>query len=70
MAVGLVDQGSLWGGGKIWQRGRPRGGAVAVVLAAVVAAVVLTAAAVVSTAAAEDQGQHLVGLLVGLVGDD
>ncbi len=26
MAVGLVDQGSQGGGGKIWQRGRPRGG--------------------------------------------
>ncbi len=26
MAVGLVDQGSRGGGGKIWQRGRPSGG--------------------------------------------
>ncbi len=26
MAVGLVDQGSRGGGGKIWQRGGPSGG--------------------------------------------
>ncbi len=26
MAVGLVDQGSWGGGGKIWQRGGPNGG--------------------------------------------
>ncbi len=26
VAVGLVDQGSQGGGGKIWQRGRPSGG--------------------------------------------
>ncbi len=26
MAVGLVDQGSWGGGGKIWQRGGPSGG--------------------------------------------
>ena len=26
VAVGLVDQGSRGGGGKIWQRGRPSGG--------------------------------------------
>ncbi len=43
-------------------------GAVAavVVLAVVAAAMVSTAVAVVSTMAAEDQGQPLVGLLVGL----
>ncbi len=44
--------------------------AAAVVSAAVVAVVVLTAVAVVSTAAAEDQGQPLVGLLVGLGRED
>ncbi len=44
--------------------------AAVVVLAVVAVAVVLTAAAVVSTAAAEDQGQPLVGMLVGLGGDD
>ncbi len=43
---------------------------VAVVLAAVAAAVVLTSAAVVSTVAAEDQGQPLVGSLVGLGRED
>ncbi len=42
----------------------------AVVLAAVAAAAVLTAAGVVSMAAAEDQGQPLVGLLVGSGGED
>ncbi len=43
----------------------------AVVVSAVVAvAVVLTAAAMVSTVAAEDQGQPLVGLLVGWGGED
>jgi hypothetical protein len=45
-------------------------GAVAVVSAAVAAAVVSTVAAVVLTAVAEDQGQPLVGLLVGLGRDD
>ncbi len=47
-------------------------GAVAVVLAAVVAVVVsaAVAAVVVLMAAAEDQGQPLVGSLVGLHGDD
>jgi hypothetical protein len=46
--------------------------AVAVVLAAVLAAVelVAVAAVVVSKAAAEEKGQPLVGLLVGLGGDD
>ncbi len=42
----------------------------AVVLAAVAVAVMSLAAAVVSTAAAEDQCQPLVGLLLGLGGDD
>jgi hypothetical protein len=42
----------------------------AVVLAAVAVAVVLTAAAVVSTVAADNQCQPLVGLLVGLGGED
>ncbi len=47
-------------------------GAVAavVVLAAVAAVVVSTAVAVVSTVAAEDQGQPLVGSLVGSGGED
>ncbi len=40
-------------------------GAVAAVVVSTAAAVVLTTAAVVSTAVAEDQGQPLVGLLVG-----
>ncbi len=44
--------------------------AVAVVLAAVAAVVELMAVAVVSMVAAEDQGQSLVGLLVGLGGED
>jgi hypothetical protein len=42
----------------------------AVVLAAVAVAVVSMAAAVVLMAAAEDQCQPLVGLLLGLGGDD
>ncbi len=68
MVVGLVDQGL--------------GGAVAAVVVAVVAvvaavmlvavaaAVVSTAAAVASMAAVEDQGQPLVGLLLGSGGGD
>ncbi len=44
--------------------------AAAVGLVAVVAAVVSTAVVVVSAAAAEDQGQPLVGLFVGLGGED
>jgi hypothetical protein len=44
--------------------------AAAVVLAALAAAVVSTAAAVMSMAAVEDQCQPLVGLLLGLGGDD
>ncbi len=72
VAVGLVDQGSRGGGGKIWQRGGPGGGggdgAVAVVVAAAVVSVAVVAA-VVSTTATEDQGQPLVGLLLGLGGD-
>ncbi len=44
--------------------------AVAVMLAMVAGAVVSMAAAVVLTAVAEDQGQPLVGLLVGSGGDD
>ncbi len=73
MAVGLVDRGSRGEGGKIWQRGGPSGGGGGGVVAAAVAAVVVSvavAAAVVSTMGAEDQGQPLVCLLVGLGGDD
>ncbi len=44
--------------------------AAAVVSAAMAAAVVLAAVAVVSTAVAEDQGQPLVGLLLGSGGED
>jgi hypothetical protein len=71
--VGLVDQGSRGGGGKIWRRGRPggcggsRAGAAAVAAAVVSVAV---AAAVVSTTVAEDQGQPLVGLLLQSGRDD
>ncbi len=64
MAVGLVDQGSWRGGGKIWQRGGPSGGdgngAVAAAVAAMVV-LVAVAAALVSTMVVEDQGQPLVG---------
>ncbi len=44
--------------------------AAAVVLAGVAGSVVSTAVVVVLTAAAEDQCQPLVGLLLGLGGDD
>ncbi len=73
MAVGLVDQGSRGGGGKIWQRGGPGGGRGGGAVAAAVAAVVVlvaVAAAVVSMTAVEDQGQPLVGLLLRSGGDD
>ncbi len=75
MAVGLVDQGSWGGGGKIWQRGGPGGGdggrAVAAAAAVAVAVVsVAVAATVVSTTAAEDHGQPLVGLLLRSGRDD
>jgi hypothetical protein len=56
-SVGLVDQGSRGGGGKIWQRGGPSG--------AVGAVVAVVAGALVSTAAAEDQYQPLVCLFLG-----
>jgi hypothetical protein len=71
--VGLVDQGSWGGGGKIWQRGVGLVEAVAtgtVAAVVVLAAVAAVAAAVVPTAVAEEQGQPLVGLLLRLGGDD
>jgi hypothetical protein len=71
VAVGLVDQGSWGGGGKIWQRGRPGGGGDGgAVAAAVVLVAVAAAAAVVLRTVAEDQSQPLVGSLLGLGGDD
>ncbi len=50
--------------------GKEAGLVVAVAPGVVAAAVLLAAVAVVSTAAVEDQGQPLVGSLVGLGGDD
>ncbi len=76
--VGLVDQGSWGGGGKIWQRGRPSGGGGSRGGGGGSGGGVgsggggggVDGSGGLSTMTAEDQGQPLVGLLVGLGGDD